>query len=332
MPLLHHSRGTVALSRAANGGFLIRVALHDPRRFMQFPTCVSRYPLPLIKRILAVKGPEYLCDEILRDEDPFYIAHHLKTTLMAHAPKTFFSHKRLLDFGCGSGASTMILGRLFPTATIVGVELDPRSLTIARMRAKHYGFRHMRFYQSPRGDTLPHRLGAFDVIVMPAVYEHLLPQERPIIVKLLWTQLKLDGLMFIDETPHRYFPIESHTSGLPIINYLPDRLAHLCVRIFSRRDIRHDTWDALLRKGIRGGTPAEILAHIRRFGGQAELLRPNADIASDPVALWEEGYARHATGKSVAVKQNMRIPLRMFSVITGVALVPYLSLAIRKKR
>ncbi len=331
MPLLNHSRGVASLKRLPHGEYHIHVKTYDPERFMQFSTCVTHYDLPLIKQILAVKGPEYLCDEILRDEDPFYIAHHLRTTLLAYVPKTFFQHKRLLDFGCGSGASTMILGRTFPSASIVGVELDSRFLDIARMRAQQYGFRHIRFLQSPHGDTLPERLGMFDAIILPAVYEHLLPHERPAILKLLWSHLKHGGILFLDETPHRYFPIESHTSGLPLINYFPDFLAHFCVKMFTQRDIHHDSWEELLRKGIRGGTSMEILSHIRQFDGRAAILQPHAPRIENPADLWFEGYARHASGRSGAIKKLMRTPLRILYRMTGIALVPYLSLAIRKR-
>ncbi len=224
----------------------------------------------------------------------------------------------------------MILARLFSDADITGVELEPKFLDIARLRATHYAFPRVTFLQSPRGDVLPERLGLFDAIIMPAVYEHLLPGERPKILRLLWSHLKPRGILFIDETPHRYFPIESHTSGLPFINYFPDTLALICARIFSRRNIRHDSWEALLRKGIRGGTPKEVLALIRRAGGKPELLKPNAPNIHNAIDLWSEGYALHAVGTSGLVKQKMRVLLRILRAFTGVELVPYLSLAIRK--
>ncbi len=331
MSTIFHRDGSVYITALGGDRRCIRVVLNDAQRFMQFATCETRYDLPLIKRILDVKGPEYLCDEILRDEDPYYIAHHLQTTLLSFSPRSFFTDKRLLDFGCGSGASTMILGRMFARTQIVGVDINQRFLDIAQERARLHALNRITFLQSPSGDTLPNKIGLFDVIVLSAVFEHLLPPERPTLIRLLWSHLKRGGILFFDETPHRFFPIESHTSGLPLINYFPDWLAHLCVRLFSKRDIRRDSWQELLRKGIRGGTEREIVELIRRAGGVPVCLPPTAPTIRNPIDLWYEGYARHATGRAGWIKQKMRIPLRLVYRLTGLSLVPYLSIAFRKK-
>src|SRR5208283_4203598 len=53
-------------------------------------SCDTMYPIELIKQILEVKGPEYLCDEISRDEDSSYIEPHLRATLFAHLAISVF--------------------------------------------------------------------------------------------------------------------------------------------------------------------------------------------------------------------------------------------------
>jgi hypothetical protein len=35
--------------------------------------CVTAYPLDIIEQALAIKGVSYVCDELLREEDPAYI-------------------------------------------------------------------------------------------------------------------------------------------------------------------------------------------------------------------------------------------------------------------
>ena len=39
--------------------------------------------------------------------------------------------ERLLDFGCGNGASTMTIGRLLPRTEVVGVELSQEKIEMA---------------------------------------------------------------------------------------------------------------------------------------------------------------------------------------------------------
>ena len=98
-----------------------------------------------------------------------------------------FRGKRVLDFGCGSGASTMVLNRILGGAEICGVELDANLLRIAKARAHHYGLPGERLLLSPDGLTLPTGLGTFDVVVLSAVWEHLLPLERPAVLKQIWS-------------------------------------------------------------------------------------------------------------------------------------------------
>ncbi len=207
--VLEHPNGRVQIKELDNGRRRIHVQPRDASIYIHRASCDTAYPIELIKQILEVKGPGYLCDEISRDEDNSYIEAHLRTTLFAHLPVSAFVGKRLLDFGCGSGASTMILARSLPGPTrIVGVELEETFLRIARARADFYGMTNVSFEQSPTGDRLPEQLGVFDFIVLPAVYEHLLPPERKTIIPQLWNHLSKGGVLFIDETPFRWFPVE----------------------------------------------------------------------------------------------------------------------------
>ena len=67
--------------------------------------------------------------------------------------------------------------------------------------------------------------GSFDLINLNAVFEHLLPAERRSLLPELWRRLANNGRLVLTETPWRWFPIETHTTSRPLMNYLPDRLA-----------------------------------------------------------------------------------------------------------
>jgi 2-polyprenyl-3-methyl-5-hydroxy-6-metoxy-1,4-benzoquinol methylase len=329
--VLDHADGRVEIKELNNGRRHIHVQPRGDSTYIHRASCDTAYPTELIKQILEVKGPGYFCDEISRDEDSSYIESHLRATLFAHLPASAFVGKRLLDFGCGSGASTMIMARFLPgSLSIVGVELEAAFLRIARARADFYGITNVRFEQSPAGDRLPEQLGEFDFIVLPAVYEHLLPPERKTIIPQLWNHLSKGGVLFIDETPFRWFPVETHTSSLPFVNYLPDPVAHRFVQYCSPRGLRNESWTDLLRKGIRGGSVDEILGIIHRRGGLPELLKPGYGGMRTPVDVWYEGYARSASGRSGKLKRAFGKALKVLNDASHLAPVPYLSLAIRK--
>lgn len=288
------------------------------------------YPLDLVEHVLRIKGPAYLCDEIMRDESPHYVQHHFHWDILSYAGKEAFAGRRVLDFGSGSGASSLVLARMFPEAKILGVELMSEFVELARHRAAFYGVEgRVSFQLSPDSNSLPPDIGHFDYIIFSAVYEHLLPGERQAVLALLWSHLKPGGVIFLDQTPYRWFPIELHTTGLPLINYLPDHLTLYCCRRLSKR-VSHDaSWSELLRRGIRGGTTREIMATLNREGRKAELLNPSRLGVKDHIDLW---YQLSSTARNPLTKRLMVWGFRVVKAVTGVTMIPTLSLAIRKVR
>ncbi|MGH8290674.1 MAG: class I SAM-dependent methyltransferase [Steroidobacteraceae bacterium] len=286
---------------------------------------VSRYPLDLIREIHAAKGL-YICDEIMREEDPRYVEHYLRHEVLSYVPPAAFRGKRILDFGCGSGASSVVLARLLPECEIVGVELEERLLRIARLRAQHFGLDRARFLRSPSGDTLPDGLGSFDFVLFSAVFEHLLASERRTLLPLVWRRLNPGGILFLNQTPYRYFPVEAHTTGLPLINYLTDRMTLRIVRRFSRRHSGQVSWERLLRGGIRGGTVSEILGILPPDGHPA-LLEPRREVG-DRIDLWYGSLsARHRW-----LKRGIWAGLKLIKLTSGSVITPSLALALRRNQ
>jgi 2-polyprenyl-3-methyl-5-hydroxy-6-metoxy-1,4-benzoquinol methylase len=285
-------------------------------------TWATRYPPDLIHAIHATKG-YFACDEIMREEDPNYVERSIRSDVLGYLDPSAFAGKRLLDFGCGAGASLLVMSRLLPSCELVGVELQERLIKLARLRAKHLGKGSVEVHLSPSGTALPDGIGDFDYIVFSAVYEHLLPKERTSLLPLLWAHLKPGGVLFLNQTPHRWSPLEAHTTGLPLINYLPDRLAYAMAKRFSRRIKESDDWQDLLRAGIRGGTTGEILGLL---GDSAALLEPRGEIG-DRIDLW---YGRLSPRRRL-LKRGAWALLKTLKPVGGIHLIPELSLAIRKR-
>ena len=325
--ILERPDGNLEIEERAGGARRVRARVHDgppPTR----EWCDTSYPVELIQSILDVKGVAWVCDEISRDQDPATIQRYFEDDFLPYVAPDAFDGKRILDFGCGSGSSTMVLARLFPRSEIVGVELSPELLELARRRQQFYGYPNVTFVLSPAGTTLPPGLAPFDFVVLSAVYEHLLPAERRTLMPQLWAHVKPGGVLLMNQTPHRFFPFESHTTGVPLINYLPDRLAHWAARHLSRRNLAGDSWEVLLRKGIRGATEREVL---RSLGpGPAEsrpvLLSPGGPRFRDRVDVWYAALSPRHRALKIACREMLRIVER----VAGTTLVVNLSLAIQK--
>jgi hypothetical protein len=160
--------------------------------------------------------------------------------------------------------------------------------------------------------------------VLSAVFEHLLPRERDVLLPRIWSHLKPNGILFVNQTPHRWSPVEMHTTGLPLINYLPDALALRTACRFSGRINRDDDWESLLRAGIRGATIREILGIVTRCGS-ATLLEPKRSVG-DQIDLWYGKLSRHRAW----LKKAIWASLKVLKPLAGVSLIPELILAIRK--
>jgi hypothetical protein len=171
-------------------------------------------------------------------------------------------------------------------------------------------------------------MAPFDGVVLSAVFEHLLPAERRILMPQLWAIVKPGGVLLLNQTPHRFFPFESHTTGVPFINYLPDRLAHWAARRFSSRGLGLDTWEGLLRKGIRGATEREILRSLGTCAGDSRpvLLSPRRPGLRDRVDVWYAALSPRHRVLKIACRELLRVVERL----VGTTLVVNLALAIRK--
>jgi len=278
---------------------------------------VTSYPEWLIRRVAALRG-EWTCDEIAREESPNYTAAAVRGTMLAYLPETSFSGATILDFGCGAGASTVSLCRSFPTAHVVGVEMEERYLDVARGRFEFYGLKNVEVHVSPSGLEIPSGLGPFDFIMMSGVFEHLLPEERRSLMPRLWDVLEPGGVLFLRETPHRWFPIESHTTGMPLIGYLPDWLALRVANLSPRT--KGATWSQLLRRGVRGGS----LSEIRRLLPEAKVLRPAN--GRDLIDLWYDSTPKDRRSFG---KRCTRGVLKAAKAV-GFELPPYLEIALQK--
>ena len=326
--ILNSEIAEVTIEPLEGGTNKVSVKLNDDSQFLSVSECETAYSLELIKIIIKVKGPVGLCQEIIRDEKHEYVEMALRYDLLGYVDSELFKGKTILDFGCGAGSSTMILARMFPEAQIVGVELNKSVLKIANARIDFYQCKNVSFCSSPSPDKLPSDLAEFDYIVLSAVYEHFLPGERQNLFPQIWSHLKLGGVLFLDQTPYRYFPVETHTSALPFINYLPDRLAHIYATRFSKRKLHSKSWEVLLRCGIRGGTVKEVLSRLKGEDSVPKLMKPTGFGLKNRIDLW---YIKMDRSKYARLKKVYNIFARVLYLLTKIELLPHLSLAIKKE-
>jgi 2-polyprenyl-3-methyl-5-hydroxy-6-metoxy-1,4-benzoquinol methylase len=290
----------------------------------------TRYSLDLIKAIIDVKGTAWLCDEIAREEDPLGLQTDLSILLSSYLKKEDLTGKHILDFGCGCGGSTLNIYRMFSNSFVFGVELEEKFLNVANIRAKHYGFQNITFLNSPKPNKLPHRLGEFDFIFLFGVYEHLLPNERTFLLLQIWDHLKIGGMMFLIQTPDRRFPIETHTTKLPLVNYLPNKIVLFLTNKFSKKVDHTASWSELLRAGIRGATPREIRRILSQSPFSPILVHPDSDKIKRQSDIWYSSARRRLSKRYKGLKKRLIFLSIDFLMGVRIPIAPYISLAVKK--
>lgn len=289
----------------------------------------TSYPSSLIAKIAKAKTPAWLEDEISREESEDYLRPVVKNSILSYLKPENFTNKVILDFGSGAGSSTIILSKLFPDSEIIGVEMVDEFFNIAEERIKFFGLKNVKFVKSESPEHLPKDIKSPDFIVMCGVYEHLLPKEREGIFLNIWKLLKPGGVLFIIETPYSLYPIEFHTTqGLPLINFLPDSLAYLYAKHFSRANLKGKDWQRLLRDGIIGGRPGYIRSQLNSTGEKALILKPLKNMAKDNVEIWYNIYKIRSRQSLVKIMYCFG---KFFKMLTGITMTHYIYLAFQKQ-
>jgi SAM-dependent methyltransferase len=100
--------------------------------------------------------------------------------------------RRVMDFGCGTGTATPFLREILGAETIIGVDVSPRSLEVAR---RSYPFEGVRFLTNdnyaPSGDL--------DLVYCNGVFHHIPPGERASAVGYVYRSLRPGGVFALWE-------------------------------------------------------------------------------------------------------------------------------------
>jgi 2-polyprenyl-3-methyl-5-hydroxy-6-metoxy-1,4-benzoquinol methylase len=139
-------------------------------------------PYPRIPREVSPKG----------DVNCLYI-HNFTTPYYLRNQKIINTEKLcILDAGCGTGYTSLILAEANPGAKIVGIDISEQSVNLARQRLHYHGFKKVDFYAIPI-ESLTDLEQNFDYINCHEVL-YLLP-DIVAGLKAMKSVLKPDGIL-----------------------------------------------------------------------------------------------------------------------------------------
>jgi SAM-dependent methyltransferase len=131
---------------------------------------------------------------------------------------------KILDLACGTGAISIACARLVgPTGTVIGVDISPASLEVARQKANKEKLKNVKFIEGDIADLVSEwaekegiKQGLFDVITCASAV--VLVEDQPAAVKS-WAKLLTKGGRVIFDVPTG----DSMLKGLAI-GRIPEKL------------------------------------------------------------------------------------------------------------
>jgi len=161
---------------------------------------------------------------------------------------------RILEIGCGTGASTVALGE--QGCEVVGLDVSAPALASARDRSTAYGLKPE--FVEANATSIGSRFSGekFDAILFFAVVEHLTWDERIRSLKAAWDLLPDQGILAVIEAPNRLWYVDIHTTDEPFYNWLPDETAIAYTRYLNGGPSRH----------LFAEPPEQAKLHLARLG------------------------------------------------------------------
>jgi len=143
----------------------------------------------------------------------------------------------VLEVGCSFGHMTEYLAERPSVARIHVFDTDPAFVTIVRTKVEEMGLAkvsEVSLLSNEDTRRLPWADGFFDLVLAVGVVEHLPRRSRRAQVDEYYRVLAPGGHIAILDTPNRWFPLETHSIGLPFVQWLPPWLAYRYARTLRR--------------------------------------------------------------------------------------------------
>ena len=154
--------------------------------------------------------------------------------------------QRILEVGCGPGASTVAMSEQGAMVTAIDVSSD----VIARCRRRVEGSGLAADFVAANAAQITNLFapGSFDQVIFWAALEHMTLDERLAALAGAAEVVAPGGLITTIETPNRLWYFDSHTARLPFFMWLPDELAYRVAvsspregfgEVYGHDDLRH---------------------------------------------------------------------------------------------
>ncbi|HKB24970.1 MAG TPA: class I SAM-dependent methyltransferase [Methylomirabilota bacterium] len=287
---------------------------------------VTRYSARVVQMLIDRKGvqrtPPYLTYKETRG--PRFLR-----PVFAHLRRRGVGDLRVLEVGCSFGHLTEYAAEQDAVRELVTFDTDPAFVAIVRAKVTELGLTKVReaaLFSNDETRRLPWADGGFDLVLAVGVVEHLPARSRRAQVDEYYRVLAPRGHIAILDTPNRWFPLETHSVGLPLVQWLPPRVAYAYARACRPGAYRTVPYEEFVADGTgwRNATLADCLPSSGRRG--------LADVTEEAGYGWRffRDTARSRTRRSLLPLFGVACATLAAAGLPPSLALPYLNLLFQK--
>ncbi|MGK7902385.1 MAG: class I SAM-dependent methyltransferase [Hormoscilla sp.] len=105
--------------------------------------------------------------------------------------------RRILDLGCGTGSTSIMLKQAYPQAEVIGLDLSPQMLLVAELKAKKAGLQITWRHGKAEETGFPDR--AFDLVTASLLFHETPPAVTKAILREAFRLLSTGGQMLVGD-------------------------------------------------------------------------------------------------------------------------------------
>ena len=137
--------------------------------------------------------------------------------------------KKILDLGCGTGSTTIMLKQTFPNAEVIGLDLSPQMLVMSEYKAQQLGLEIS--WVHGRAETTKFADGEFDVVTASLLFHETPPNISQAVLKEAHRLLKPGGQVII---------LDGHQKTLRNTTWLSDIFEEPYIKEYAAGSV--DAW------------------------------------------------------------------------------------------